>query len=267
MTSMSKIFAVAAMVAAGSLSTLASAATCVGTCGTGTANGVVTAPPGGTEYGYVSTASGLAGAGQIGTVGGTNGSEFITDVFSANAADPLNFYFNYITSDGTGSFTDYAFAELQTSTGTNVAYLFTARTTPTGNTSPGFGLPANTATLTPGSTPIIPGAPTWSGLGPSSNSCFSSATAGCGYTGWIGSSYAITSAGSYRIRFGVTNMGDTGFQSGLAFNNITVAGNTVPGGGGGTGAVPEPATWAMMIAGFGLVGGAMRRRVSKVAFA
>jgi hypothetical protein len=24
--------------------------------------------------------------------------------------------------------------------------------------------------------------------------------------------------------------------------------------------VPEPATWAMMIAGFGLVGGAMRRR-------
>ena len=32
---------------------------------------------------------------------------------------------------------------------------------------------------------------------------------------------------------------------------------------GNAGAVPEPATWAMMIAGFGLVGGAMRRR-SKV---
>jgi len=29
-----------------------------------------------------------------------------------------------------------------------------------------------------------------------------------------------------------------------------------------TGAVPEPATWAMMIGGFGLVGGAMRRRRS-----
>ena len=26
------------------------------------------------------------------------------------------------------------------------------------------------------------------------------------------------------------------------------------------GAVPEPATWAMMIVGFGLVGGALRRR-------
>ncbi len=32
-------------------------------------------------------------------------------------------------------------------------------------------------------------------------------------------------------------------------------------------AVPEPAAWAMMIAGFGLVGGAMRRRVTKVSFA
>jgi hypothetical protein len=31
---------------------------------------------------------------------------------------------------------------------------------------------------------------------------------------------------------------------------------------GGAGAVPEPASWAMMIAGFGLVGGAMRRRSS-----
>jgi hypothetical protein len=33
------------------------------------------------------------------------------------------------------------------------------------------------------------------------------------------------------------------------------------------GAVPEPASWAMMLAGFGLVGGMMRRRSIKVAFA
>lgn len=31
----------------------------------------------------------------------------------------------------------------------------------------------------------------------------------------------------------------------------------------GTGAVPEPATWAMMIAGFGAIGGALRRRRTK----
>jgi PEP-CTERM motif len=31
--------------------------------------------------------------------------------------------------------------------------------------------------------------------------------------------------------------------------------------------VPEPASWALMIAGFGLVGGAMRRRVVKISYA
>ena len=34
-----------------------------------------------------------------------------------------------------------------------------------------------------------------------------------------------------------------------------------------TGAVPEPASWAMMLGGFGLVGGAMRRRSAKLRFA
>jgi len=37
----------------------------------------------------------------------------------------------------------------------------------------------------------------------------------------------------------------------------------LPGGG----AVPEPATWAMMIAGFGMVGYALRRRVARVGYA
>jgi hypothetical protein len=35
----------------------------------------------------------------------------------------------------------------------------------------------------------------------------------------------------------------------------------------GVNAVPEPATWGMMIIGFGLVGGTMRRRVAKVTYA
>lgn len=39
-------------------------------------------------------------------------------------------------------------------------------------------------------------------------------------------------------------------------------GDLTPGGGGG--AVPEPASWAMMVAGFGLVGAALRRRVTRV---
>jgi hypothetical protein len=35
----------------------------------------------------------------------------------------------------------------------------------------------------------------------------------------------------------------------------------------GVAAVPEPAAWALMIAGFGLVGSAMRRRATKVSYA
>lgn len=46
---------------------------------------------------------------------------------------------------------------------------------------------------------------------------------------------------------------------------------SIPGGGGGSGGggsigvVPEPATWAMMILGFGLIGGALRMRPRRTA--
>ncbi len=52
---------------------------------------------------------------------------------------------------------------------------------------------------------------------------------------------------SARIRFAKFGVGEVGV--GLAIDRIV-----------GGAPVPEPATWAMMIAGFGLVGGAMRRR-------
>jgi len=44
-----------------------------------------------------------------------------------------------------------------------------------------------------------------------------------------------------------------------SFNFNIVAASSPPAGGGGGGSVPEPATWTMMIAGFGLAGGFMRR--------
>lgn len=40
----------------------------------------------------------------------------------------------------------------------------------------------------------------------------------------------------------------------------TMGAVTVPGSGNFPGAIPEPATWAMMLGGFGLLGGAVRRR-------
>lgn len=229
----------------------AHASTCIGTCGTLGPDGVVTAPPiAGPTYTYITTVGGAVGAGQIPTAGGTNGSEFRTGAFSANAGDALDFAFNYVTSDG-AEFSDYAFAELLTDADVHVAWLFTARTTPSGDTSPGFGLPPNDSTLTPSSTPIIPGGPAWSPLGIFSGACFDE---GCGYTGWIESTYQIGTTGSYILRFGVTNSLDEDYDSGLAFAGLTIAGDPIPTG------VPEPASWAMMLGGFGLVGSMLRSR-------
>lgn len=63
------------------------------------------------------------------------------------------------------------------------------------------------------------------------------------------------------------------FNSDVKFDHVKLIEN----GGGGfeldnvtfgnTGAVPEPATWAMLIAGFGMVGFALRRRAGRVATA
>ncbi len=258
-----------ALAAAATLSaTAASAVVCTGNCGTSGPNGVVTAPPGGSNYDWISTNGGVTGAGQVPGTGGISeidGSQFVSDAFAADANDGLSFYFNYVTSDGTGTFSDYAFAELVSGTDDHVAWLFTGRTTPSGNTSPGFGLPANDSVLTPATSPIIPGGPIWAPLGGDSGACYQGVTNGCGYTGWIQSTYTIATAGTYKVRYGVTNVGDSGYDSGLAYVGLQIDGTPV-GGGTGVGGIPEPTTWAMMLLGFGGLGAMLRRRRS-LAFA
>ena len=73
--------------------------------------------------------------------------------------------------------------------------------------------------------------------------------------------------------FGPNGFAESGFLSltnlAAGAHTITVIGSAV-GGGTYTGTlnvapVPEPATWAMMIAGIGVVGFAMRRRADRVA--
>ncbi len=64
----------------------------------------------------------------------------------------------------------------------------------------------------------------------------------------------LTAGNSYQIRFGQVD-NQFFFQQGV--DNVSIIGS----------AVPEPASWALMIAGFGLVGGAMRRRSTSVRFA
>ncbi|WP_102798043.1 NF038132 family protein [Bowmanella denitrificans] len=224
-----------------------------GNFGSSAADGdVTTSPFGSTEFGYVSTQNGTIGLGLDG-VGGSgsaeNGSVALSPLFSAESGDSLEFFFNYVTSDGAG-FADYAWARLLDSAMNQVALLFTARTTPGGDTVPGFNMPTPEATLTPASTPIIAGAPDWSQLGSDSGTCYDD---GCGYTGWIKASYAIANTGNYYLQMGVVNWNDNDFQSGMAFDGATVGGSVI-----GT-PVPVPAPLTLM--GLGLLAlGLVRKR-------
>lgn len=200
---------------------------CIGNCGISGADGVVTLPPSGaTSYGWISTDFGLNGIGSLPgyTSGTTNGSILVSDPFFAATGAVVEFYFNYVTSDGSG-YVDYAWSKLQGATSDNV--IFTARTKPSGNIVPGQDLPGVTANLSSSNVAITPGAPNWSPLGSSSGTCFST---GCGYTGWVKSTYTVTESGTYTLAFGVVNSQDTLYQSGLAFQGLTLNGNIIGNG-------------------------------------
>lgn len=225
-----------------------------GNYGTSAANGVVTNSPvtGSTRYGWVSTEGGVSGVSLEGVGGSgsaTTGSVLRSNVFSANSGDELAFYFNFVTSDGAG-YADYAWARLLTASLDEVALLFTARTAPSGSIVPGFSMPTPNVTLNPTDVPIIGGAPVWAPLGESSNSCYA---AGCGYTGWILSSYEVALEGNYILEFGVTNWSDTAYQTGLAFDGVTIGGVSIS-------PVPEPTVLALLGIGLAGLGIARRRR-------
>src|SRR5690625_1120655 len=233
--------------------------TYVGNAGSGTPAGVVTAAPTASgNYTYISTFNAPSGGGTLPAVGGssTDGSTLTTSVFSAAAGDALKFYFNFVTSDGAG-FADYAWVQLLNITGGSDFLMFTARTTPDGNTVPGFGMPDIGAgvTLNPGTVSVTPGGPEWSALGDNSGSCYDF---GCGFTGWVESSFTITEAADYQLQFGVSNWSDTAFATGLAIAGATIAGTPID--PNEPSVIPLPAAGWMLLAGLGGLGMIRRRR-------
>jgi hypothetical protein len=70
-----------------------------------------------------------------------------------------------------------------------------------------------------------------------------------GDSGWLYFDYRAATSGNYLVEIGVRNIGDAYQGSGVAIDISSITG------------VPETATWAMLIAGFGMIGfGARRKR-------
>jgi hypothetical protein len=281
---MKRVAALVALAAAVALPASASAqafnngliGTCTGNCGTIGANGNIglSGLAGSTAHGYVSSAGNAvnAAANNIGfnlgaslppgQTGETNGSKLTYNFNIANPNTSLSFKFQYISSDGTSSFIEYGYARLRDLVNNSSIILFHARTTPTGNIVPGFGLPPIAATISPATTPVIAGQTTWSPLEGNSGQCYNPNNlpnngSGCGRTGWIDASYNVAAAGQYQLEFGVINWGDTLFDAGMAFDFAI--------GQGGTpvidpNPVPEPMTVSLLVAGLAGLGVAARRR-------
>jgi hypothetical protein len=72
----------------------------------------------------------------------------------------------------------------------------------------------------------------------------------------LGLSFAVGADGLLRLEF-FEDFDDGSVAPDGVWNSGSITFTYTP---SGAGAVPEPATWAMMIGGFGMVGGAMRRR-------
>lgn len=86
-------------------------------------------------------------------------------------------------------------------------------------------------------------------------------------SGWLIDHYALK-AGTNAVLFAVGTPGDSFSFNMSALGNKGVSHIVLFGREGSVpNVVPEPATWAMMLGGFGLIGGALRRRKLNVVFA
>ena len=229
-------------------------------------------PVANSQIAYVSTAGGVYGVSPLalknegrGSENQTNGSLVQSSVFNATINDSLTLYFNFLTTDGRG-YDDYGWARLvNANTHNTAAWLFTARSTNSGNGNvvPGNVLNRQTdpnlpdeidASLNDGNTINFNVAGThWAPLGYSSDTCWDNANT-CGPSGWIKSAYTFAASGAYFLEFGVINWGDEAYDTALAFDfeglqsanfsNITQQPPVV---------VPLPVSFMLMIVGTGIL--------------
>jgi len=174
-------------------------------------------PTAGAQFGFIDSTGTTAGA-----LFATEGSILLSPVFTLGAGDTLTMDLNFLTNDG-GGFNDYAIVELLFF-GLPVATLFSAQTKSEGGpdvvpaASPLLALTAGVVL-----TPLTVGDFDGTATGFLGGVVYGPGRFGGGpggSTGWIRSSYVVPVGLSYQLRFLVSDVGDTGIESGLAFDNI-----------------------------------------------
>ena len=197
------------------------------------------APTEGATFGFIDT------RGSTAISGGTAGTTLLSPAFAVADGATLSVDLNFLTSDGDG-FSDFAFAQLlDSSSSAVIATLSTANTTgPGAKAVPCLGCP--TGAIGAGVT-LTPSVGYFDGIltGPLGGDSYGAGKFGGGpggSTGWITTSF-IPGAGSYQLLFGVTDVGDTSVDSGLAIDNIQLTQNSV---------IPEPSS--LLLLGFGMFG-------------
>lgn len=233
------------------------------------------------HFGFVTTAGGAGHFGSSvsplalktdgkGNEGNNNGSIIVSSVFSAQASNTLTLHFNYVSTDGRG-YDDYAWARLiDANTHDTAAWLFTARSTNNarGNVVPGDVLKRQEDSSAPDELDAVlnngdsigfdVSSTVWQPLGFFSGYCWDDANT-CGPTGWIQSHYTFDENGDYYLEFGVVNWGDEVYDSALAFDFVGLNADNFP-NAPLIAAVPEPESYAMMLAGLAMLGTAALRR-------
>jgi PEP-CTERM motif len=235
---------------------------CTGNCGTLPAGGDITLSPlGSSQYAYVTTSESVAtdvspidlveAGGQSTLFSDTNGSRYVSPTFAISAGQTVSAWFNYVSTDGKG-FDDYAWSRLiNVADASQNIWLFTARSTNSnkqsivpGDLKVGFDPDATIVNYASFDFQVrniaIDDPIDWAPLGFDNGTCWRSNAEGCGFTGWLESSLTVANAGNYQLEVGVVNFGDTIYNSGLAFDIVGLQPPT---------AVPEPSTWAFMLAG------------------
>jgi hypothetical protein len=244
------------------------------TGGIGGSSAAVTnvAPTEGSRFGFIDTRGTTDTTGLTPGTGETVGTMLTSTGFAVLAGEVLRLDLNFLTNNGSVGFEDFALVRLlDSSTSSVVATLYNAYNR-TGNAAAGdpavpCTFPGNVGCLAEGisaGVTLTPGTAFMSGLATGAIGGPATGTTGgatgvtygptnldgdpAGFTGWVTSSY-IPGAGTYKLFFAVTHVGDMTVDTALAIDNI----RTEP--------VPEPGS--LLLIGFGMAGLAAWRRRKK----